>query len=610
MPRDDERNTPDSSTDHTSHGSALAPQGPAEGTEGPTQLDLRLLAPSPFDPRLDAGGQLVEQIAAGLRESGAFPVEHAIVARRLASGRYEIVSGHRRTRAAREAGLNEVWAFVVDWDDERAKYEAAYHNIQGEMSRWESVRHSLAIVPAQGKVGEGLDTYARRFGIGPENIRRYRRGAALVVESSCDVTGLDLDKKLDHLSELSRLLPGEVRDAALSRLLTTKWSLKDVRKFVKEQLNDDDGEVDEKPLMAGPVRMTARLTENEGERTAIVGVRNSVLSVSVAGDDVTVRALGKVEPAVLGGAEEDRPLSDARSYEVVLSIKEEFPAEIRPLLTLVEEPGLMDGMTRAVEIQIDGDIAKGTVRVVWWRTGRDYWSAQGIEHGAGAGMLTQPRIQITNEHGVFNETLDFDAARPWNTVRALKAKLQEAILRELGPTHGVHADRDEWLDRDGVPLALARVRAEADPYRGEPGTNRGDRLHGVISFPDVRAVLCRGRRPATDRERGLLLRIAPHIHHLEHEIDDVFPMPDQIGVDPFRFWFGLEAAALVRGMFRLPPAAAAHLVRESGLRVVNPVWLENGHPTLVNRPFAVLYGVERFRWIAVRNVSTSVRHTA
>lgn len=45
-------------------------------------------------------------------------------------GRYEIVAGERRVRAARAAGLNEIPAIVVTVDDDQARIDALVENIQ------------------------------------------------------------------------------------------------------------------------------------------------------------------------------------------------------------------------------------------------------------------------------------------------------------------------------------------------------------------------------------------------------------------------------------------------------------------------------------------------
>ena len=55
-----------------------------------------------------------------------------IIARRMADGGYEIVSGHRRKRACELAGLNEIPAIVRDLDDDEAVIIMVDSNLQRE----------------------------------------------------------------------------------------------------------------------------------------------------------------------------------------------------------------------------------------------------------------------------------------------------------------------------------------------------------------------------------------------------------------------------------------------------------------------------------------------
>jgi len=105
--------------------SALIPTaGP--GTSGLLTLRLSELAPNPHQPRKAFADQALDELAASLRQVGML---QPILVRPRPDGRYEIVAGERRFRAARLAGLETVPAVVRHTDDDQLLTEALIENL-------------------------------------------------------------------------------------------------------------------------------------------------------------------------------------------------------------------------------------------------------------------------------------------------------------------------------------------------------------------------------------------------------------------------------------------------------------------------------------------------
>ncbi len=102
---------------------------PAAGTEVLNELLLDQLQAGQYQPRtrMDEGALL--ELAASIRVHG---IMQPIVVRKLASGRYEIVAGERRFRAAKLAGLDRVPVIVKAVKDQDALAMALIENIQRE----------------------------------------------------------------------------------------------------------------------------------------------------------------------------------------------------------------------------------------------------------------------------------------------------------------------------------------------------------------------------------------------------------------------------------------------------------------------------------------------
>lgn len=113
---------------------SLANHGEAEGTEpGQTEklchLPVGQIQRGKYQPRREMEPQALEELASSIRAQG---IIQPIVVRHLLGGRYEIVAGERRWRAAQLAGLTEVPAIVRDIPDEAAIAIALIENIQRE----------------------------------------------------------------------------------------------------------------------------------------------------------------------------------------------------------------------------------------------------------------------------------------------------------------------------------------------------------------------------------------------------------------------------------------------------------------------------------------------
>lgn len=84
---------------------------------------------NPFQPRKDFDADALEELAQSLKVHGLI---QPITVRRLSSKEYQLISGERRLRAARIAGLKEVPAYVRIANDQEMLEMALVENIQRE----------------------------------------------------------------------------------------------------------------------------------------------------------------------------------------------------------------------------------------------------------------------------------------------------------------------------------------------------------------------------------------------------------------------------------------------------------------------------------------------
>lgn len=115
--------------------SALIPKRiePENNTDKPMKriidIDIQQVHPSSYQPRQEFDAEKLQDLANSIREKG---VIQPIVVRRNQQGRYELIAGERRWRAANLLKLNKIPAIIKDVDDEESMQLSLIENIQRE----------------------------------------------------------------------------------------------------------------------------------------------------------------------------------------------------------------------------------------------------------------------------------------------------------------------------------------------------------------------------------------------------------------------------------------------------------------------------------------------
>ena len=97
--------------------------------EANLQIDINSIDGNPFQPRTRFDSQTLEELAASIRQVG---IVVPLTVRETGEGRYQLIAGERRLRAARMAGLTHVPAYVRTADDTAMLEMALVENIQRE----------------------------------------------------------------------------------------------------------------------------------------------------------------------------------------------------------------------------------------------------------------------------------------------------------------------------------------------------------------------------------------------------------------------------------------------------------------------------------------------
>ena len=93
------------------------------------RIPVDLIEPNPYQPRMSFDQEALEELADSIRTLGLI---QPITVRRKSDSRYQIISGERRFRACRLAGLDMIPAYIRDTNDQEMLEMAIVENIQRE----------------------------------------------------------------------------------------------------------------------------------------------------------------------------------------------------------------------------------------------------------------------------------------------------------------------------------------------------------------------------------------------------------------------------------------------------------------------------------------------
>lgn len=147
-------------------------------------IALDKLDPNPEQPRVEIGD--LTELVSSIKEKGV--LEPLLVKPSRLSGRWMIIAGERRWRAAREAGLRDVPCIEMDVDDRAVAEIALIENLQRkDLTAWEEADGLLALCERFGytheqvahKVGKSRSTITEALSVAslPEAVRERCRRA-------------------------------------------------------------------------------------------------------------------------------------------------------------------------------------------------------------------------------------------------------------------------------------------------------------------------------------------------------------------------------------------------------------------------------------------------
>ena len=93
------------------------------------EIDINLIEANPFQPRTEFDDEALAELSQSIKEQG---IIQPITVRKLGYNRFQLISGERRLRASKLAGLSKIPAFIRIANDEQMLELALIENIHRE----------------------------------------------------------------------------------------------------------------------------------------------------------------------------------------------------------------------------------------------------------------------------------------------------------------------------------------------------------------------------------------------------------------------------------------------------------------------------------------------
>ena len=191
--------------------------GSSPDTAAPRRADAAIpvdkIEPNPDQPRRDFPEIALDELATSIREKGV--IQPLILrAHPTKSGRYEIVAGERRWRAAQRARLHQVPAIVRDFDDTEVLEVAIIENIQ--RADLNAVEEAAGYRQLMERFGHTQEKLAQALGKSRSHIANLLRLLTLPEEV------LDLLRSGELSAGHARALVTAENPTALARLILKK----------------------------------------------------------------------------------------------------------------------------------------------------------------------------------------------------------------------------------------------------------------------------------------------------------------------------------------------------------------------------------------------------
>ena len=205
------------------------------------EIAITEIEANPFQPRIHFDEEALQELAASIKELG---IIQPITLRKTAGGKYQIIAGERRFRAAKLAGLDKVPAFVREAGDEAMLEMALVENIQREAL--DAIEVALSYQRLIDECQLTQETLSERVGKKRSTVSNYLRLLRLPAVIQKAIREQEIS--MGHARALVNIPEPETQIMIYRQIVKYDFSVRKTEEIVRKISSEDgEGTVSRKP---------------------------------------------------------------------------------------------------------------------------------------------------------------------------------------------------------------------------------------------------------------------------------------------------------------------------------------------------------------------------
>ncbi len=190
------------------------------------EIELDKIDVNPFQPRNNFDEEALEELAESIRELG---IIQPVSVRLLENGRYQLITGERRIRAAKKVGITTIPAYIREANDQSMLEMALVENIQRE--DLDAIEVAISYQRLIEECDLTQENLSQRVGKKRATVTNYLRLLKLPAEIQLGIRGRDLS--MGHARTLVNVEDPDIQLQAYQKILSDELSVRKTEELVR-----------------------------------------------------------------------------------------------------------------------------------------------------------------------------------------------------------------------------------------------------------------------------------------------------------------------------------------------------------------------------------------
>ena len=197
-----------------------------EGSSNLSEIAIEKIVSNPNQPRREFDEEALTELSNSIREIGIIT---PITLRQMSDGKYQIIAGERRWRAAKAAGLTAIPAYIRTVEDEGVMEMALVENIQREDLN--AIEIALAYQHMADSIGMTQERISERVGKSRTSVTNFMRLLKLPAQIQMALKNHEID--MGHARALLAIESPSAQLKLFKDIQKNNYSVRKVEELVK-----------------------------------------------------------------------------------------------------------------------------------------------------------------------------------------------------------------------------------------------------------------------------------------------------------------------------------------------------------------------------------------